>query len=59
MFNLNPPDKSVATIIYWKDGTSTIRIDNWIKTLKEKGHVEHAITNEYEEKYGAPVWYIP
>jgi hypothetical protein len=52
-------NKQVASLIYWKNAEEMERILRWIKNLEEKGHVRSAITREYNEDWGHPVWYIP
>ena len=55
----NTPQKSVASLIYFKDGIEKARIERWIQKLKEQGYVQAHVTKEYNPAHGEPVWYIP
>lgn len=53
------PDTHIASLIYFKKGTSKARIERWIKALEEKGVIDASTTREYNNNHGNPVWYIP
>lgn len=52
-------EKSIASLIYWKDGVEKERIERWLKKLQEQGHLHSHVTHEYTPEYGEPCWYIP
>ena len=56
----NPPQLSVASLIYFTDGVSKERVDRWVAKLVEQGYARRADTREYDGSHGeGPCWYIP
>jgi transcription initiation factor IIE alpha subunit len=52
-------EKSIASLIYWKDGVDKERIERWIQKLQEQDFVLAHVTKEYNPAHGEPCWYIP
>lgn len=49
----------IASLIYWNNTSEMERILKWIEKLKDAGHVRDAVTRDYNEDCGMPVFYIP
>ena len=52
-------ETAIASLIHWSPNVPKERIERWLEKLKEEGHIISETTQEYETKWGCPVWYIP
>jgi hypothetical protein len=48
-----------ATLLVWREGIDSERIQNWIKRLEDLGVLETVRTNEFNSEETFPVLYLP
>jgi transcription initiation factor IIE alpha subunit len=51
--------KSVASLVYWRDGVSVEEAQKIMNELVDRGLVQCETTRDYQSEFGSPVWYIP
>ena len=51
--------KSVASLIYFRDGITLKEVETVIEELKQRGLITHSKTQDYIDAFGGPVLYFP
>ena len=48
-----------ATLLVWKEGVDSERIQKWIQRLEDLGCLETVLTQEFDTEHTFPVLYLP